>query len=238
MPNESTAKKIFKDVRALYEAGFKSSNKSYDDDDSHVSWWKRISGKAKTRRQNQPTAKTELSGIRGTATYKTGGVLNAGKILYEQGVSAANCGDLAALACHIAHTKYNVPADQLGRVGVYTKNKSVGKKGADHAFAIYGSATDLYSMAHRDELSIELIDRHVLYRGIFAIDPWANLYCTLDKYPSKAADKMRSWGAYGKRVLWVYTLNNDSNFSSEWCSPDGAYLTVFSEASLRVELCG
>ena len=34
---ESTAKKVFKDVRKVYEAGFKSANKTYDDDGQHIS---------------------------------------------------------------------------------------------------------------------------------------------------------------------------------------------------------
>lgn len=238
MSRESIAKKVFKDVRKLYEAGFKSANKKYDDDAGHISWWKKISGKAQTRNQNQPTASTELGTIRGTAGYRTGGVLNAGRMLFNQGVSAANCGDLAALACYIAHTKYSVPADQLARVGVYTKNKAVGVRGADHALAIIGSATALWDASRRTDFSIDLIDRHVLYNDIYAIDPWANLVCTLDKYPTKAADKMRSWASYGKRVLWVYDLNNTRNFSAEWCSPDGDYLTVFAAAHLSVELCG
>ncbi len=238
MSAESTAKKVFKDVRKVYEAGFKSANKTYDDDGQHISWWKKISGKADTRKATQPTAARELSAIRRTAGYKTGGVLNAGRMLATQGVSAANCGDLAALACYLAHTKYNVPADQLARVGVLTKNKGVGTKGADHAFAVLGGASRLWDMSQRGDLSVELIDGHVLFHNVMAIDPWANTVCTLDKYPSKAADKMRSWASYGKRVLWVYDLNNNNNCTSEWCAPDGEYLTVFKDAALSVELCG
>lgn len=238
MASSKIAKATFSEVRKQYEAGFKSANKKYDNDAEHVSWWKKISGKAAARNRAQPTAAINLTNTRQDPGYKNQAILTKGQFLLNSGTLAANCGDLAALACYIAHSKHGVSGKQLGVVGVQTKNKTAGNKGADHAFAVYGDPMQLAFLATGAiDLTVGYVDGQSAFSEIYAIDPWANLVCTLDKYPSKAAEKMRSWGAYGKRVLWVYDLNNNQQFTGEWCSPDGEYLTVFSAANLSVSLC-
>jgi hypothetical protein len=100
---------------------------------------------------------------------------------------------------------------------------------------VYGDANYLLNLSLHD-LNMDDISQDRALRGkVYAIDPWANLVCPLDKYPAKAADKMRSWGSYGKRVLWVHM---DGVTDAEWCSPNGEYLNVFAAAFLDFSICG
>jgi hypothetical protein len=117
MATEAIAKRIFKRARALYESGFKSANKKYDDNPVHVSWWKRLTGKALTRNEGQQVAQVVLPALRGDAPA---GILAKGKYLYDSQVAAANCGDLANLSCYLGVLE-TVPPAQLGVAGVYTK---------------------------------------------------------------------------------------------------------------------
>jgi hypothetical protein len=241
MASESLAKKVFEEARKLYEGGFKSANKRYDDDPRHISWWKRISGKAEDRNATQPQASVTV----GTLRQTKGTILQYGKYMYDMHVPAGNCGDLAQLACYLA-TRQGAAADQLALVSVYTArtwkvNQGGGlwrtkatKKEADHAFAVYGDSDSLTELASYtyDMVTIQVKGG---YTGkVFAIDPWANLVCPLHKYPAKAEAKMRSWGSYGKRVLWVFGSGNDDY---EWCQPDGEYLEVFKQANLGFNIC-
>jgi hypothetical protein len=230
MASETIAKRVFKEARRLYEAGFKSANKNYDA--AHASWWKRLTGKAERRNRMQAIADPVLGALRDDSPA---GILPAGKYLYDSQVPAANCGDLACLCCYLAYRE-GVAADHLAAVVVYTRKAHANQKGADHMFAMYGEPADLeFLRTVRGGLKLSDIDGATAFRGrVFAIDPWANLVCPLDKYPSKAADKMRSWSSYGKRVLWIHL---DGITDAEWCQPGGEYLTVFSAANLRVSIC-
>jgi hypothetical protein len=162
-------------------------------------------------------------------------MLSYGKFMFDTGVPAANCGDLAQLACYLAFRR-GVAADQLAVVGVFTEGLKGNQKGADHAFAAYGNADMLDFLATMVSFPTMKDIKSSSFRDkVYAIDPWANLVCSINQYPAKAADKMRSWASYGKRVLWVY---NRGNSDYEWCQPDGEYLTVFAKASLSFNVCG
>jgi hypothetical protein len=231
MPNARTAQTVFTEMRRLYESGLKSANKSYDT--VHASWWKRVSGKAERRNQAQKAAAWALGAVR-TDTQGLD-VLNTGAYLMQAGVPVANCGELGSLACYLA-TSAGVPRTELALGSVVTPNRAGDQRGADHAFARYGDAQVLGQMANMAVTLQGIGNARAMFRDqVYAIDAWANIWCSLDEYPAKVASKMRSWSSDGKRVLWVYNNNNPPDW--EWSTPGGDYARVFAAASLQVIRC-
>jgi hypothetical protein len=227
MATESIAKKVFGEARSFYEGGLKSANKTYDE--GNASWWKQLTGKAAKRNAAQPKAAQVIDVTRKSPVFDAMDTLQKGHYLYECAGTAGNCGELAQISCYLA-TKKGAARNELAMVSVFTPGLQPGAKGADHAFCLYGDAqqisflrTMLYYPTMKD------IDGARAFRDrVWAIDPWANTVCSLDKYPSKIADKMQSWGGYGKRVLWCY---NSGKNDWEWAPPNGEYATVFANAS-------
>ena len=234
MSNESRAKSAFSKARDYYESGLKSANKKYDDNSANVSWWKQLSGKARARNTAQPTAGAVISVHRSSNVFNNMNTIDKGQFLYDGKVSAGNCGELAQVCCYLLN-KAGAPNNTIALAGVYTVNPVVGAKVADHAFCLYGPSDLLNAMVNQPAFcKLDYLNDARAYRSIYAIDPWANTCCTLDKYPGKVATKMESWGTYGKRVLWCY---GPGAGDYGWYNPNGEYKTVFAAASLNVNVC-
>jgi hypothetical protein len=236
MPSETQVKAAFEAARKFYSGGFKSANKKYDANKNNISWWKRISGKASRRTAVQPLAAATLRVQRSDRIYNKEDPLGKGRMLYNGKMQAANCGELACVTCFLL-LKEGVPANQLAVASVSTVPPVPGQRSADHAFCLYGSNKMLQALRDQPKFrNLDYINKaKALRKEVYAIDPWANLWCSLDEYTEKMGKKMASWGRYGKRVLWVYGPNRGDH---EWCNPAGQYKQVFSQSPFRVSMCG
>ena len=94
---------------------------------------------------------------------------------------AANCGELAALAC--AHLSEN-SAKRFDFVLL--------EQPGDHAFVVVGEPRP-WSGVYPSSFGKWLSDAWIC-------DPWANLACKAVDYPVQWQDKMRKWQAAGKKL--------------------------------------
>jgi hypothetical protein len=234
MPNATTAKTIFEETRRFYEAGGKSANKRYDT--VNASWWKRISGKAVQRNVGQLAAAAALPIQRGQTQGM--GILQTGAYVLNAGVPVANCGELACLAAYLA-TAAGVHSTELALASVVTPNPGPAGRSADHVFALYGTPQRLTLLENSNGLpaaALTNISRGapIFHDQVYALDAWANVWCSLEQYAAKVASKMQSWQGQGKRVFWVYGGGPNDY---EWTPPGGQYSQVFAAASLQIIRC-
>lgn len=239
MTQPAKAKDAFSKARSYYEGGLKSGNKKYDDNSAGWSWWKRLSGKAAARNAAQPDAKAAIGQERYEFDHDPAlqgcTLIERGGILYETGFAAGNCGELAMVCCYLL-AKANIPANQLAYTMVYTPNPAPGAKQADHVFCLFGDNGSLRQLQNPLFSSLQTCSRMPGFADIWALDPWANTCCTLDKYPGLINKKMDSWATYGKRILWIWDPTNPQQ-NQAWVEPNGEYKRVFAAASLRPVIC-
>lgn len=123
---------------------------------------------------------------------------------------AGNCGELAELASlrlERQHLPFICQASLSRRDGHVVD----GHQG-DHVFTIFG----LRLNAHPDRFSrpnppvlLEPKDR-INLRSAWVIDPWVNVCCRIDEYPSRFWEKMKDWSGKGKRIA----------VGGQWIDPD------------------
>ena len=136
---------------------------------------------------------------------------------------AGNCGELAELA------RLRLEQDHLpficevslsgGAAGLSPERSDIGPRDqrvdghrGDHAFTIFGLRLPRYRNGFTDDDPRVILtpkDRQFLRRA-WVIDPWVNVCCRIDEYPSRFWAKMKDWSAAGKTIA----------VGGEWINPD------------------
>jgi hypothetical protein len=219
MDMEKIAKRVFQDTRAYYEKGLKSGNKQYHE--ALTPWYKNLGMSAKDKNKRQETAEINLAVTRAGLGTMHLNSLQVGNVLYSGSISAANCGELAYVACYLAR-KSGLPLDNI-RIG------RLGSPG-DHMFCLIGDHATLISLKGRKVAELNNLPQSS--PQTFAIDAWANIVCGYNWYPRFFATKMKKWLADGKRVHW----DDKDRVGAGWYAPVGAYLTAFLDSPLHIYL--
>ena len=129
---------------------------------------------------------------------------------------AGNCGELAELA-HQRMERVHLPFICQARLSTRDDHFVDGHQG-DHVFTIFG----LHLINHLSDFShpnppvlLEPKDRTHL-RSAWIIDPWVNLCCRIDEYPSRFWAKMREWSGNGKQIRVGGAWINPDPLSNSW----------------------
>lgn len=171
MSNQSNAAEALARAREQSKT-FKSSNK-YFDERIHPAKFKRRYESSLYRgaiEKDAPTRGASMEDIVGYADK----VINVAK-------GAANCGELSALACAY-----------LSHAGVELFDYVILQAPGDHAFVAIGQTAPAngvypFSFADWDD-------------DAWICDPWVNLTCAANVYPTQWRAKMTHWQEVGKRL--------------------------------------
>ncbi|MGH7077984.1 MAG: hypothetical protein ACREFU_07780 [Acetobacteraceae bacterium] len=150
---------------------------------------------------------------------RAGTAIDTGELIVRLiGPRAMNCEELSCVACYYAFED--------------CKDKSIIWRGsltppADHIFCFIGSSANGLSNIVVSDLANSSLD-------IWAVDPWANVYCVIRKYPQLVAEKMERWTSYGKRIYW----NGPDTRTAGWWAPKGKYGDKFLNSKLALSAAG
>lgn len=179
MVTKEQALDCFDRVRAFYKGGEKSSNKKYDEKGQN------FDDKQKARNAQQKASAAKMLEM-GRSYKKFSGrtPLEIGGELHGQKSTLGNCGEMAAVAMHIAVTDVHLNADEVSMATLTHKQTSgkflfKTKRSFGHTFALLGKGKN-------DER--------------WVVDPWAGECCKLSEYPQRLKAKLYNWEVEGKRI--------------------------------------
>jgi hypothetical protein len=123
---------------------------------------------------------------------------------------AGNCGELAKLA------RLRLEQDHLPFICEASLSGLVDGHRGDHVFTIFGLRLPKHhSRFSDDNLFLKKEDRAHL-RSAWIIDPWVNLCCRIDQYPSRFWAKMQSWSGNGKQISVGGSWIDPHPMSNSW----------------------
>jgi hypothetical protein len=120
---------------------------------------------------------------------------------------AGNCSELARLA------RLRLEQDHLPFICEVSLSGSVDGHEGDHVFTIFGlRLPNHYDRFSAQDLFLKKDDRRHL-RSAWIIDPWVNVCCRIDEYPSRFFAKMQEWSGKGKQIAVA------GNSGTNWIDP-------------------
>jgi len=221
--------KINEEVRAFFNAGFKSNNKGYDLD------------AALAAKPEQELAQMLKVDLRNTAkeyslyaripTWTMDLTrLEKVKLILKMPVAqrAGNCMEMAEVAGYYAIKKHNFPAR-----AVYI---AMMDEPGDHAFCLISTepvtSTDIGSR-RGGAVTFRSVMRFVASpaaAGSMIVDPWLNTVCKGSDYLKQAGTKLEKWSGDGKRVYW----QSPSQRRATWHNPSGEYKVRFAQSPVQI----
>jgi hypothetical protein len=236
------AKSINKQVRDRFSEGFKSSNKVYHHpidpalnkdpielmELSHINW---TDIKPETIMEpthyRDPNVIRELKRLHGDLSEQyrrrnknAFGAVEANKKQVKIGIGT-KYSDAAAALAQIAEAKLAGNCSEMAIYAAKLVNDLPEAKGltylgwlksGDHVFCIvlkkapYGLLPTVNEFSSQDGFSEWVV-----------VDPWLNVCCAANDYPSKVEAQLQNWDSRGKRILW----------KEKFYKPTGAYKQSF-----------
>lgn len=144
-----------------------------------------------------------------------------GKMLIKAKAMSMNCGELADISAWYA---YEETKDV--KVIATVSLESPG----DHCFCVVGPRNSYPSLDGRTVQKLDELGRGFRSHHLYAVDPWANICCRIEDYPSEFKSKMNKWATDNKRVGW----QGKDGKTPEWAPPTGDYLNVFLASKMKV----
>jgi hypothetical protein len=185
----------FEATRIFYKSGLKSGNKIYQPSGPNsrgVQKWRKRYENHLIANENMPSSRAMVRALDLSMT-------ETGNYLIEHEVKWGNCTEMAfVLAARL----------RLCDCGSSTIYFAAIKHPGDHAFIIVSlDGTPPPSKAR-------VLDfRNWNGRGFQAVDPWMNICCPINEYPSLGVNKLRKWSSVDKKVLYGNKWTNPLNLN-------------------------
>lgn len=188
--------------RNFYKGGSKSGNKLYAD----MSLDKYGQRMANATHAMLETEQAWNAYIAAHPEYAQRGAVSQsgyGAFLYNRGVTAGNCGEMAAVITHLGLTQSTMAQKATHHITAETRG-AVGQP--DHAFNIYFNIETHPNLRWPPPFkTINEIAAHDT-EGMWAIDLWSKVACPLSMYVTEVQNKAATWQTQSKMVASVGQL--------------------------------
>jgi hypothetical protein len=180
MVEKALAEELLSNVRELFAKGYKSSNKFYTDDLKKITEQQNGS-KQQKRNVNALEAESIIAIYRSECQPKT--TFEAGEYVLKDECRAGNCGEMAVVAIHLAIKRKLLSDNEDAFLWTLSAKGGFFQEGFSHSVAFLGQHTD-------DDKWIG-----------WMVDPWCNICCAPEVWPTETKSKLEQWGKDGKRIM-------------------------------------
>ena len=136
---------------------------------------------------------------------------------------AGNCGELSKLVrMKLQEHPFVCVCVLSTRLGQVVKDQAGKDHQGDHQFTIFGLRLHGFESFTRNKppSSRPMITKasRAQIKNAYVVDPWANVCCTVDEYPSRFRARMLGWSTKGKRIKTNEKWIDPGEAANEWYS--------------------